>query len=462
MNDRRQGFATTAVRLTLLVGTSLSLMAGCGARIEPLADMQESVTGVLAAAADPAGNTRPAVALNGGFPQALRSAVETSRSYQVALSLEQQALSGIGIASSVRRPQLNSSGTVGAIRESGDLGSTDSGIAANLTVSQLLYDAGASAATINQATAEAISAQAERQGVANELALEAARAWIDVWQYRERLGLLRSRTHEMEEILSQIERMALNGMLDRAMLDDARRQIVSISLEESRLQADLREAQVRFAAIYNVRDARVDRPQDLIPGALARQEAARWQEAPSLRRAAADLIIARNEVTIAAAAFRPRARLQAGVSSPMDDEDTSDTSVGVAIEYTFGDGGRRRAQLETAEARLDAATSRLAESQLTVEAELEAAIAQLDAIQRAMPLLNENIRLSQSAAQTAQSQIATGQSNLRQLVDAEMDSYRSSDQQIAMQAQRLLLHLTIAARTGALAREIGLDTSPQG
>ena len=51
----------------------------------------------------------------------------------------------------------------------------------------------------------------------------------------------------------------------------------------------------------------------------------------------------------------------------------------------------------------------------------------------------------------------TGQSNLRQLVEAEIEIYRAQDQQIAMQAERQVLLLTIAARTGALSRLVGLQ-----
>ena len=74
-----------------------------------------------------------------------------------------------------------------------------------------------------------------------------------------------------------------------------------------------------------------------------------------------------------------------------------------------------------------------------------------------MPLLQEKLRLSQSEAETARSQLLTGQSNLRQLVEAEIGMYRTQDQEIAMQAELQILLLTIAARTGALSGLVGLE-----
>ena len=74
-----------------------------------------------------------------------------------------------------------------------------------------------------------------------------------------------------------------------------------------------------------------------------------------------------------------------------------------------------------------------------------------------MPLLADKLRLSRLEAETSRSQMLTGQSNLRQLVEAEIAIYRAQDQQIAMQAERQVLLLTIAARTGALSQLVGLQ-----
>ena len=78
-------------------------------------------------------------------------------------------------------------------------------------------------------------------------------------------------------------------------------------------------------------------------------------------------------------------------------------------------------------------------------------------MERSLPLLQEKLRLSQSEAETARSQLLTGQSNLRQLVEAEIGMYRTQDQEIAMQAELQILLLTIAARTGALSGLVGLE-----
>lgn len=455
--DRR--FART--RRMGLRATGLTLfLAACTEQPADMTQMSDRLTATIAETSL-ADNTsdREAVDVAAGFGAALQQAVETNEGYRSALSMEVEMINRIGVAESVRRPQVTGNSTVGGMREEGGIGldETTTGVAAGINVSQLIYDGGESTANVNRATAQALGARATRIVRGNELALEAARAWIDVWQFEARLKLLRERTAEMDTLVGQIERMATNGMLDRAALDSARRQIVDISLEETRLQATLKQARVRFARFFNQEAAAVSRPEELVSLAQARAQAKAWQQAPALQRSAAELIMARSAVAGAAAAFQPKVRLQAGVTSPMQKDESTDTSLGVVLEYTFGDGGRRKSELKAAEARAEASKTQLADAQRSLKVELDAAVEQLASIQRSMPLVAEQIRLSASEAQTSRSQITTGQSNLRQLVEAEIENYRAQDRQIAMRAERQVLLLTTAARTGELSRRLGLS-----
>lgn len=438
------------------------ILASCGEQPAGLEQMSQTITATLTqTSATQATADQSAVNLAAGFAPAVRAAVEGNEGYRAAMALEAAAMGRIGVAASARRPQVSGNGNFGGIRETGGTtpDQTTAGVAGGVNLSQLIYDGGESAAAVNQATAEALAARAEREASGNDLALQAARAWIDAWQFEERLRLLRARTVEMDAMVAQMERMALNGFVDRAALDSARRQIVDITLEETRIEADLREARVRFQRFYNRAPGRLARPADLITLAGARAAADAWQQAPGLERSAADLLVARSAVASAEAAFRPRAHLKAGVISPMQEGESTDTSVGVIVEYTFGDGGRRKSQLEAAQARATAIEAQLSDAQRTLEADLDAAITRLAAIERSMPLVAEQIRLSASEAETARVQITTGQSTLRQLVDAEIENYRARDRQIAMRAERQILLITIAARTGELGRRLGLVSS---
>ena len=176
--------------------------------------------------------------------------------------------------------------------------------------------------------------------------------------------------------------------------------------------------------------------------------------APDVVRRAAELLVAESAVAQAEAAFRPKATLRAGVTSPIEESESTDVTLGLGLNYTFNDGGRRQATLEAARTRRSAAESRLSDARSSLESELATTRAQLASVTDSLPLVARQIELSTSEAKTARSQIATGQSNLRQLVEAEIEAYRARDRHIALRAERDLLRLTIAARTGALARRL--------
>lgn len=390
-----------------------------------------------------------------GFKPALRAALLNNQGYKAAMSLEREAAAAINIEASAGRPQVTGDTTLGGIYEGDPLSDTTTGVAGGLRLSQMIFDGGAMSGAVERATAETVAARAERLERGNTVVLEAGRAWLDVWQYRERIAWLNGKTAEMGGVVRQIERMTSNGMLDRAALDSAKRQIVDIELERQTLASRLEDAKSRFKRYFGTEPGVLGRPDAIMTGKAAQDRAKHWKTAPRLRRSAAQLVSAQAALAEAKAAFKPTVSLQTGVMSPMNTDDTTDVTAGFRVEYTFGDGGRRKSQLEAATARVESLTARLADEQFEAEAQSRAALDRLVSIERSMPLLAEKIDLSASEVNTARSQIATGQSNLRQLVEAEIENYRARDQEIRMQAELRLLLLEIAAGTGDLLGLVG-------
>lgn len=440
-------------KLAAAITAQTMALASCTGTPLTVTEMSAALATELASASAEASEP---VALAEGFSSAVARAVQANAGYRASLALEREAASQVGVLASVRLPQLSANANIGGLREFDSAGDTLFGISGGISLSQLIYDGGESTAAINRVTAEALGAQAQRVVQANTLALEAAQAWVDVWQFDQRVQLLRSRTSEMETMVGQMERMAANGFVDRAALDSARRQVVDVLLEETRLLADLANAQVRFRQHFRQAPGHLSEPATIVTPALARAQASAWRNAPSLEVRAASLISARHGVAEAEAAFRPRLRIQTGLRTPMDTTDPASGNLGLGFDFNLLDGQRRVHQLEAAIARRAALEDQLQEEQARLEAELAAALETLAGIERSLPLVAEQIRLSASEADTSRSQIATGQSTLRQLLEAEIGNYRAQDRQIAMLAERHSLLLAIAARTGELGRLIGL------
>ena len=432
------------------------LLSGCSEAPLDISQVNEAIGATLNAESKDSDQNK-LVTIESGLRTSLGEAVKANDAYRSLLALESEAFAKIDIANSARKTQVSTNASIGGLNENGASGGSTIGFNGGLTLSRLLYDAGESTATVDLTSAQALAAQAERQLRANELALEAARAWIDVWQFSARIGLLNDKTSEMDTLVSQIERSANSGMIDRATLEGVRRKIVDISLERVRLDSNLQESQIRFRRYFNQSPSTLSRPSEVVDLKQFNAMVEDWQQAPALRRQAAELVMARYNVKIAEAEFKPRARIEGAIRAPMQSDQSAVTSLGVLLTYTLGDGGRREANLRSANSRLEAAQAQLIDARSRIEAEILAATTQLASIEQSMPLLAENIRLSAGEAEIARSQIVTGQSNLQRLIEAEVQNYRALDSQIAIQAEKMILQLTVAALTGGLGRELGLD-----
>jgi len=449
-----------SMRLVAFASLScLGLLTGCGDSPVGFRQVYQEVSLSLTHNEAENKDDQLPVDVSRGFGPALSQAVLRHQGYFAASAFEQETINLIDVAQSARRLQIAGNSTVGGVRENGGTQSdeTTAGAAVGVTASQLVFDGGEADANVAIATARAYAARQQRIVVSNDIALQAAQAWVDVWRGQARIDLLDERTKSMDLLIAQMERAASTGMVDRAALDGARRQIVGIKLEKTRLLAELSDAELRFEHYFGGVAGKLGLPEAIVDQNEALVIAKDWQNAPLLKRSAVSIFIAKQQVAIAQAAFGPRARLQAGVTSPMDNDESTDASVGLFIEYTFGDGGRRDADLAAAKSRLEAAEAQLRDEQKMLKVEIAAAESQLNSLKLSMPLLKRQIDLSSSEAKTARSQLATGQSNLRQIIEAEVSSYRAADSKISMRAEQIALQLVIASRAGTLAERIGLS-----
>ncbi|MDA8803207.1 TolC family protein, partial [Amylibacter sp.] len=211
---------------------------------------------------------------------------------------------------------------------------------------------------------------------------------------------------------------------------------------------------LRFLRYFDQEPINLDMPSFLINLENTELEVGNWRKAPILEESVAKLIVARNEVEGAKSAFKPSATARAGISSPMEDGESIDKTVGVRLEYTFGDGGKRKARLNAANAKLKSAEAQLKDIQLTLQTELNSALVELHAVNSSMVLLKNKIELNEANVKTVKSQLNTGQSTLEAVVKAEIKSFESNNKYMMMQAEQHVLLLKIITLSGALGRNL--------
>jgi outer membrane protein, adhesin transport system len=395
--------------------------------------------------------------INDGIWESVRRSVINNESYKAALLLEDEAMNKIGVAKSVRRTQYSGDSTIGGIFESGSSNNENTiGITGNLNISKLIYDGGQNLADINQATAGALLMQATRRDLGNQLALDVASTWVNIWHLNERLDLINSGKKKMDILIEKMDRMSLSGMMDMSALDNSKTKLVDINLEKNTLQADYEASRIQFVRYFNQEPNNLKKPSFLISYDEAEAEAENWKSASILEQSVANVIIAQNGVLKAEAAYMPKASARAGINAPMKNGESVDKTIGVRLDYIFGDGGRRKSNLKSAKAKLASEEAKLKETSIKIKSELNSALVKLKALNNSMPLLREKINLTTENINTAQSQLNTGQATLGELVNAEISNFDTRNKFIQMRSELHNLLLTVATLSGALAKNIDL------
>lgn len=378
--------------------------------------------------------------------------------YAAATRAFGESMAGIDIASSAQRPQITASATAGGIAE-GARSNTRTRLGASLDTSlrQLIYDGGETSANIDAAAARAYAARAGISARGNEIGQAAATAWIDLWQHSTHLALLQERLAAVRPLLERIERLIAGGMVDRAALAGAQRQILDVELEEERLQAELDDARNRFERYFGAAPTSIAAPPSMFARADLENMRTLWPEAPELVAAAAQLVAAQRDVDAAMAQRRPRVSLSTGVNTPLSDQDDPQLTAGLFLEYTFGDGGRRKAEIEAREERLAARQSEFDDARDAARSDFETALSRYNSLLSSQRVLKEQIEVLDVERETLRSQLSSGQSSVRDVVESEILYYRALAREIQQRAERARIEYTLGGRTGALLPRLGIE-----
>lgn len=448
-------------RLVVVSAVSLGLLAGCDTAGVPTteeldASVAEMTQNDVTRSSDTEDRVDRTVDLSQGYQTALRTAILNNQRFQASLSEFRSADANIRFAQSARRPQIIGSTTAGAAYD-GDSDRTATGAAADVALSQMIFDGGQTRANIARSTAQAYAARANISVSANDVGQRAAEAWIDLWQANAQIALVQERINEISPLLERIERLIASGMVDRAALAAAQRQFLDIKLEEERLQADQRDASERFLRYYGARPRSVSAPQRLFTNAELAQMSTSWQAAPALTAAAAELIAAERAVEAAEGQLRPTIDLRAGVGSPLRGSNRPNANVGLVLEYTFGDGGRRRAEIDRLSEQLQAGRATFEDTKDETRVDVESALSRHRTLHGTMSVVQAQIRELETERSTLQSQISSGQANMRQLVEAEVAYYRARARLIDVRGEMTSLEIVIAALTGQLTNRLSIN-----
>ena len=448
------------IRNILIAGLAGSTIAACADNLDTIKAQDSERAAVLTA--NLAGGMSPTNqnitgAYSGRLSPDLQVAVLHNSNYIAALSRSERAKSEVRATAGSWRPQASVTTSAGGLSESGAAGRDLSGVYGTLNVSQLLYDGGATRARISTATGRALAAEAERIDIANQVAMNAAGAWIELWKVTSQLALLKDKTVALRELLTQVERMASSGLTDAGLVSAAQRELVELELYRDRLERARTFARQQFRRYFPRHPNGQVELQPLAGTDVIRDAVARPEAAPAVQRAAALVVVAERELEVSRARLQPSISLQVGVNSPIDENDTTDTTVGVVMNYLISTGGERRARIQQSEAQLDAELNTLDETVQETRSRLDNYQSKLQQTQSAIDAARERIELTSAEAEAVRSQLSTGQANLTRLINLEVSAYRAQDELIWVEAEASNYITGLLATSGVLTKLIGIE-----
>jgi adhesin transport system outer membrane protein len=366
--------------------------------------------------------------------------------------------SQILLANADRKLQVSATANAGQIVKNGAGASStkDHGASVNLWVNQLIFDGGVNVASIDLARVKSFIAEMDVELVANNTAKEAAAAWVNIDTLNARDTLLQTLMTKTEKMLKQMETLVASGMIDKSTSASAEIAVRALFLEKANINAQIAAASASYMVFFGSIPENLSTPQSLLTPADLIQIQRNWSSAPILLQTSAQVVAARKSLSAAQGGEKPTVGFKAGVTSPMEKDERTTYAIGVEVAWIIGDGGRRKANTAAQAANLKAAEQKLKGAKLAGKRDLDTALSRRNTLIASLQTLAAQEVSSQNELKIMWSQLPTGQTSVRQLIQAEEKAYRTSDQKISVASELLKLDFEMLASSGLLTKKLGL------
>jgi adhesin transport system outer membrane protein len=317
----------------------------------------------------------------------------------------------------------------------------------NVRLTQLLYDGGAAEFSIEASAARTVAAAALTDSRLIARALDAIRAWDDVYRSRRLVAIARTSLQRTVDIESRVK-LRLSSGAGRAaetLRVVARRADAAAML--ARAEGGLSSAEARFAELFGAVVATGP-----IPTAPTTFDGP--GRSPRLVEMRADIRAAKAELAARRAESAPGLFLD--VTGGLDGDDDPALGAGLRLNYAIDTGGRRQAAIDAARAELD----RLEAEMFLTEADLRRGLT--DAVNREAALLVE--RSASQAAEDAAAQalrdaeasFESGRVDILDLLDLGRELDQAASRRVTVEAEYRLAGYDRLGVTGTLLGVFGI------
>jgi adhesin transport system outer membrane protein len=335
---------------------------------------------------------------------------------------------------------------------------------AQLTITQNIFDFGASASRVASAGARLRAAAAEAEASADNIALTTIAAWYDVFAYRALVGLTDNFVHNQEELRAAVEERIRQGVSapgDTARVDSY---LASARTRLAGFRRLLANAEARYTQLTGAPPpASLERAPVAVLPAISRDAASlAAMSAAQPRAAQAGADAARQEAKAAKADRMPQIGVGLDAGRYGVFENTRDYDVRARVTYRQHLFGGTESRLAQAEARVRSADARA--TRIRDEAARDASIAWSDvqALEEQLKAVEASYVASRSSRDVLVERFINARGSLFDVVAAEDSYFETATSYIRALSELDAARYVLLSRTGGLLAELRIDPRKVG
>ncbi len=337
------------------------------------------------------------------------------------------------------RPDLN----VGLRAQTNLDSNLDDNVGPFVRVSQLVYDAGAARADQTSAEARVLQSRAQQVETGARVTLEAVEVYKRLLSNRRLVAIAEENLQVLRGFADQIAERVRRGAGSAADDLTAQSRVADAETQRADAQARLEQAEAAFRRLFTEIPASLPPPVKAPP--LPAGEADVLDQSPRLRAVNARLKAA--EADLLAARARRKPGVELGATGQQDSGDT-DVAFDISLNYSLDTRGERRAAVDAAEARLEAAQAERDALAREVREALAFVRTDQTAGEARVIAARQAVASNAASVDAAREQFSIGRRSMVDLLDAQRDYVRAEETLIRAELDRFLTDYAALALTG--------------
>jgi adhesin transport system outer membrane protein len=336
---------------------------------------------------------------------------------------------------------------------------------AEVNLSQLIFDGGATSGQVRRFQARAEGAGDLVANAAETAGVRVAQAYLDVIRLRELAAIAVDNEKRHQETLAQVSRLADVGQGRRADAQQAEARFALAQASLAQLRGQLAQAEAAFLHLTGQPPgalADAGSFQAILPASLPAALAQALEAHPAIRAAQKELVAAQADRDSARSRFAsPRLALEVGTSSNHDLDGlrgaNADRFAMLRLRYNLFRGGIDDSRASEAAARVDEAFANLGKARNDTERDLRQLWQGLVEDRIRLPQLQRYAAASAQVVSSYRLQFSIGQRTLLDVLNAENELFAARSSQYTGLHAVTIGELRVLAAMGKLLETLGID-----